>query len=86
MNFWILPEGVAGIAAISLAVAGILVMNVMLVSVAQRTGEIGLLKALGATLGLLQQAPQAYLQSGSGIDESRIAELIGLLKAGKKER
>ena len=37
-----------GIAAISLAVAGILVMNVMLVAVAQRTSEIGLLKALGA--------------------------------------
>ncbi|MFZ2854284.1 MAG: ABC transporter permease [Rhodocyclaceae bacterium] len=44
-----LTLGVAGIAAISLAVAGILVMNVMLVSVAQRTAEIGLLKALGAT-------------------------------------
>lgn len=40
---------VASIAAISLAVAGVLVMNVMLVSVAQRTAEIGLLKALGAT-------------------------------------
>ncbi|HEY3326734.1 MAG TPA: ABC transporter permease [Novimethylophilus sp.] len=45
----VLTLGVAGIAAISLAVAGILVMNVMLVSVTQRTGEIGLLKALGAT-------------------------------------
>jgi putative ABC transport system permease protein len=45
----VLTLGVAGIAAISLAVAGILVMNVMLVSVAQRTAEIGLLKALGAT-------------------------------------
>ena len=43
-----LTMGVAGIAAISLAVAGILVMNVMLVAVTQRTGEIGLLKALGA--------------------------------------
>jgi putative ABC transport system permease protein len=40
---------VSGIASISLAVAGILVMNVMLVSVAQRTTEIGLLKALGAS-------------------------------------
>ena len=44
-----LTLGVAGIAAISLAVAGILVMNVMLVAVAQRTSEIGLLKAVGAT-------------------------------------
>lgn len=40
---------VAGIAAISLAVAGILIMNIMLISVSQRTAEIGLLKALGAT-------------------------------------
>ncbi|MEC4749254.1 ABC transporter permease [Methylomicrobium sp. Wu6] len=44
---------VASIAAISLAVAGVLVMNVMLVSVTQRTAEIGLLKALGATRGQL---------------------------------
>ncbi|MDP1786051.1 ABC transporter permease [Nitrosomonas sp.] len=44
-----LTLAVAGIAAISLIVAGILVMNVMLVSVNQRTAEIGLLKAIGAT-------------------------------------
>jgi len=44
-----LTLSVAGIAAISLAVAGILVMNVMLVAITQRTDEIGLLKALGAT-------------------------------------
>ncbi len=43
-----LTYAVAGIAAISLAVAGILVMNVMLIAVSQRTGEIGLLKAIGA--------------------------------------
>ena len=49
-----LTLGVAGIAAISLAVAGILVMNVMLVSVSQRTSEVGLLKALGATAGAIR--------------------------------
>jgi putative ABC transport system permease protein len=38
----------AGIATISLLVAGVLIMNVMLVAVSQRTAEIGLLKAIGA--------------------------------------
>lgn len=44
-----LTLAVGGIAAISLSVAGILIMNVMLISVSQRRREIGLLKALGAT-------------------------------------
>jgi putative ABC transport system permease protein len=51
-----LTLGVAGIAAISLAVAGILVMNVMLVAVTQRTAEIGLLKALGASAASIRHA------------------------------
>jgi len=46
--FRALTMTVSGIAAISLAVAGILIMNVMLVAVSQRTSEIGLLKALGS--------------------------------------
>jgi putative ABC transport system permease protein len=40
---------VGGVAAISLVVAGILIMNVMLVAVSQRTAEIGLLMSLGAS-------------------------------------
>jgi putative ABC transport system permease protein len=43
-----LTRALAGIAAVSLLVAGVLIMNVMLVAVSQRTQEIGLLKALGA--------------------------------------
>ena len=44
-----LTFALGGIASISLAAAGILIMNVMLVAVTQRTTEIGLLKAIGAS-------------------------------------
>lgn len=45
----VMTLGVAAIAFISLLVAGILIMNITVISVAQRTNEIGLLKALGAS-------------------------------------
>lgn len=61
------------IAAVSLAVAGILIMNVMLVAVAQRRTEIGILKALGARrrdilrLFLLEAVMLAALGAGGGL-------------------
>lgn len=65
---------VALIGAVSLLVAGIGILNIMLVSVAERTREIGLRKAIGATRFqiLLQFFIEALALSGVGC-------LIGLV-------
>jgi putative ABC transport system permease protein len=74
--FVVLTLALAGIAAISLAVAGILIMNVMLIAVSQRTAEIGLLKALGAAGG---QIARLFLSEAALL--SLAGTLVGLLLA-----
>ena len=65
-----------GIAGISLLVGGIGIMNIMLVSVMERTREIGIEKAIGATRTdiLMQFLFEAIIVSGVG-------GLIGILLA-----
>jgi cysteinyl-tRNA synthetase len=46
----------------------------------------GLLRALGGTLGVLQQQPTSFLRAGSGLDEASINERIEARNAAKKAR
>lgn len=75
-----LTLAVAGIAAVSLMVAGVLIMNVMLVAVSQRTAEVGLLKALGASerqiLALF--LTEALLLAGAGTAAGLVIAFSGV--------
>ncbi len=52
----------------------------------QSAETAGLLKALGSVLGLLQDNPKAFLQSGAGLDESAIQVKIQERAAAKAAR
>lgn len=76
----ILTDLLAGVAAISLMVGGIGIMNIMLVSVTERTREIGIRKAIGATRPVIlsQFVVEAMLVSAFG---GLIGVLLGVLGA-----
>jgi putative ABC transport system permease protein len=70
----------AGIAAISLLVGGIGVMNIMLVSVTERVREIGLRKALGATPSAIRR--QFMIEASLlGVSGGIIGAAIGVVGA-----
>jgi putative ABC transport system permease protein len=75
-----LTELLAGIAAISLLVGGIGVMNIMLVSVTERVREIGLRKALGATPRVIRRQ---FLVEASllGLAGGVLGAAVGLIGA-----
>jgi putative ABC transport system permease protein len=68
-----LTLALAGIASVSLGVAGVGIMNVMLVSVTERRAEIGLLKAIGARD---RQVLAAFLTEAALL--STVGGLVGL--------
>lgn len=73
-----------GIAAISLLVGGIGIMNIMLVSVTERTREIGIRKAIGAGKGsiMLQFLMEAVIVSLSGCLAGIMVSKLSLLVIG----
>jgi len=52
----------------------------------RKPADAALLKSLAGTLGLLQQSPRAFLQTGAALSEAQIAERIGARTEAKRAR
>ena len=78
---------IGGIAAITLLVGGIGIMNIMLVSVTERTKEIGIRKAIGAGRGtiMLQFLIEALLVSMMGCMIGIVFGVYPVNKAARKK-
>ncbi|MFH1171213.1 MAG: ABC transporter permease [bacterium] len=78
----LITKAIVGLASISLLVGGIGIMNIMLVSVTERTKEIGLRKAIGASDGailgqfLVEAVVLSVLGGGIGILFAAVASAI----------
>lgn len=80
--FYAIAATMAAVAAISLVVGGIGIMNIMLVSVTERTREIGIRKAVGASNGqiIIQFLLESLAMSvGGGIIGYAIGYLLGFV-------
>ncbi len=84
----IITTAIVGLASISLIVGGIGIMNIMLVAVSERTREIGLRKALGATRNnillqfLTESAIISLIGGAIGVGLASAAGIISHQKAG----